>query len=314
MNNNFIYRATIGLLIIFIMKGCVDGDYSECGNRLSISFRYIANSQGLNLFDQSVTDISVSLFNANGIYVTSQKELVSNLINNDYMMNFPVNSNGRYSILALGDTDSENYIIGTKANNRATNRLIPNVSHISDFQVEVLHDNYVVNRELGHLFISNVKDVLVDGIGNKYVTVDLIKNSKNIHLTINGLDHISNFYPVIKSTNGIYNAVNIIPNDAEEITYKPHTINETLNHFQTSMLRIMDYHKIPLIIQDKNGNNIDNIEQHDLLYLIKLNPKYKTQQDLDNEDEFKLVLNYSEDILINVIINSWKHIFVIPEL
>ena len=231
-------------------------------------------------------------------------------------MDFPTRRVGEYTVLVLGDTDPEHYTIGTES----TEELILDKSHISDVRIDVKHDNNTVSRQLGSFFIGKIEGVIVDGIGHRTETAILVKNTKNIHLTINGLGHLPDFTPHVKSRNGSYNSDNTIPETAPEIKYTPHTTTRTTREVgvphisQISTLRIMQDHNIPLITEYENGDKVDEIGVHDLVSLIKTNPKYKTQADLDNETEFRIVLNYTNETLISITINNWNHVIVTPEV
>ena len=315
---HIIHRVFIGLIIMILMIACVKDNCNpkDEGNSLSIVFRYIIDSQGENLFKNSVNTISVLLFDTQGIYINTYKRTVASLAEDDYIMDFPTIFIGEYTILVLGDTDAEHYTIGTESESE----LIPNTSHISDLRLSVKHDNNIISRKLGNFFTSERKNVLVDGIGHRTVVVDLVKYTKNIHLTINGLGHLSHFKPYIVSRNGIYNADNSLSETASDIKYTPHTITTTTKstigqHIsQISTLRILQDHKIPLIAEYENGDKVDIIGEHELVSLIKLNPKYKTQSNFDNESEFRIVLNYDNNLLVGIIVNEWNHIIIKPEV
>ena len=312
-----IHKGFIGVIIIFII-GCVKEVCipKDKNNSLSIAFRYLIDPQGENLFKSSVNTISVLLFDTQGIYINTYKKTVASLAESDYIMDFPTSVVGEYNILVLGDTDEKHYTIGTES----TDELIPDTSHISDLRISVKHDNNIISRKLGNFFISKTKTVLVDGIGHKTVIVDLVKYTKNIHLTINGLGHLSHFTPYFVSRNGIYKADNSISETASDIKYNPHKITIITKGIvgqhisQISTLRIMQDHKIPLIAEYDNGDKVDIIGEHELISLIKLSPKYKTQSDFDNESEFRIVLNYDNNVLVNIIINEWDHVIIKPEV
>jgi len=308
-------KKYIILILTVLMTGCIKENRSRCNYDISFSLSYVVDVEGNNLFDENLNTISIHLFNAENKYVYTKIERVEDVIGNDYVMTIPIDEVGIYNVVVLGDTEQEDYVINSNnKNNTATKMLIPLVTDLEDFRVNVKHDNGLVNRELGNFFIGNPKDIIVDGLEDLTIEVMLTKNTKNIHLTINGLSQASDLNPIIRCANGTYNAENTIPDNAEEITYKPYTRNATTranNQFTTSMLRIIDGMPMPLSIGNDNGETI----VHDLITLIKLNPKYKTQSDLDNEDEFNLTLNFGTDgsTLISVSINSWQHIFVTPE-
>ena len=309
-------KKYIILILSVLTTGCIQENRNRCDYDISFSLSYVVDVEGDNLFDQSLNSISIHLFNEDNKYVYTKEESVTEMIENNYIIKTPITEPGTYKVVVLGDTYEEDYTIEAKRkSNTETKMLIPLKTDFEDFRVNVKHDNGLINDELGDFFIGSPKDILVDGIESQIVEVMLTKNTKKINLTINGLSNTSDIQPIIRCTNGTYNAENNIPDNSEEITYKPYTRNASTRAnsvFTTSMLRIVDGIPMPLSI----GNELGEKEVYDLVALIKLNPKYRTQRDLDSEEEFNLTLNYSSDetpTLISVSINSWQHVFVTPE-
>ena len=308
-------KKYIILILLVLTTGCVNEDRDRCDYNISFSLSYVVDVDGDDLFTQNLNTISIHLFNENNKYVYTKVENINSIIDNDYMMTIPITEPGTYKVVVIGDADEEDYVVESDSRNSTLSKmLIPNITNLEDFRVNVKHNNGLINDELGNFFIGSPDDILVDGIEKQIVEVTMTKNTKNIHLTINGLSLVSDHHPIIRCTNGTYNAENSIPDNSEEITYKPYARNTTTrgasNVFTTSMLRIVDGIPMPLSV----GNEIIEKPMVDLVTLIKLNPRYRTQMDLDSEDEFYLTLNYGEDAaLISVSINSWEHVFVKPE-
>ena len=304
------------LLTTILATGCIKENRSNCNYDISFSLSYVVDVEGNNLFDKSLDSITIHMFNEDDKYIYTKVENTSTIINNGYIMTIPIEEPGTYKVVVIGDTDEGDYTIGSHTKSAAaTKTLISNETDLADFRISVKHDNGLIARELGDFFIATPKEILVTGLASETVEVMLTKNSKKIHLTINGQGDVSDLAPTIRCKNGAYNAENTIPDNSEEITYKPHMSSATTRAnsvFTTSMLRIVDGIPMPLSI----GNELGEKEVYDLVALIKLNPKYRTQEDLDAEDEFNLTLNYSSDVfptLISVTVNSWEHVFVTPE-
>ena len=303
------------LLTTILATGCIKENRSNCNYDISFSLSYVVDVEGNNLFDQNLDSITVHMFNEGDKYVYTKIEDASAIINNGYIMTIPLIEPGTYKVVVIGDTDQKDYTIGSVAPpTHATKTLIPNETDLEDFRISVKHTNGLIDRELGDFFIAISKEVIVTGLESQTIEVMLTKNTKKIHLTVNGLGNSSDFTPTIRCKNGAYNSENTIPDNSEEITYKPYVSSATTRAnsvFTLSTLRLIEGMPMSLSFEGSNGK----IPTQDLMSLIKLNPKYKTQEDLDAEDEFNLSLNYDTDgeTLISVTINSWKHVFVTPE-
>ena len=304
------------LILTVLMTGCIKENRSKCEYNISLLLSYV-DVDGNNLFDKSLDSISVHMFNEGGKFIFTQVENINTILNNGYIMTIPIEEPGTYKVVVIGDTDEYDYTIGLKAkSNTLTKTLVPFETNIEDFRINVKHTNGLINRELGDFFIATPKDILVSGLDGKKTEVMLTKNTKKIHLKINGLGNSSDLTPIIRCKNGTYNFENTIPDNSEEITYKPYTPRATTrvnNVFTLNTLRIIEGTPMPLLLENGMGEK----PVSDLISLIKFNPKYKSQKEIDAEDEFNLTLNYSADtnpVLISVTINKWVHVFVTPEV
>ena len=303
------------LITTIIATGCIKENRSNCNYDISLLLSYVVEVEGDNLFDQNLDSITVHMFNEDDKYIFTKKENASTIINNGYIMTIPMEEPGTYKAVVIGDTDQKDYTVGSVATpTHTTKALIPNETDLEDFRISVKHTNGLIDRELGDFFIAISKEVIVTGLESQIVEVMLTKNTKKIHLTINGLGNSSDLTPTIRCKNGTYNSENTIPDNSEEITYKPYTPTATTRAnsvFTLSTLRLIEGMPMPLSLESVHGE----IPVRDLMELIKLNPKYKTQEDIDAEDEFNLTLNYGTDgtILISVTVNNWEHVWVTPE-
>ena len=303
------------LILAVLTTGCIKENKSLCTYDVSFSLSYVVDIEGGNLFDENIDSIAIHIFNEDDKYLFTKIENTSTIINNDHKITIPVEEPGTYKALVIGDTYDDDYTIGALAENSTiTKTLIPMKSDLDDFRISVKHANGLIDRELGDFFIATPKEVLVTGLEDQTIEVLLTKNTKKIHLTINGLGNSSDLTPIIRCKNGTYNSENTIPDNSEEITYKPYVSSATTranNVYTLNTLRIIEGTPIPLSIESKQRETL----AQDLMSLIKLNPKYKIQKDLDDEKEFNLTLNYSTDgtTLISVKINNWDHIWVTPE-
>lgn len=309
MNKKIIHSGISTLLLVLLFSGCTKEDLSACFPGIKLSFTYIKNTESENNMHGSVDNISVYLFDSNGKYVRVFRESVANLATTNYEMFIPVDIAGDYEIVTLGDVSSEHYTIYIEDEAVRATR-----SDIDNFGLEVIHNNNIIDRELGNFFISKAQKITTENSNHKTNKVDLIKNNKLIRFTITGLDGMSDYMPVVRAENGLYNSENNTPVTAQEITYKPYNKDSQTGKYLTTTLRIVETVAMPLTIEDEIGNNLLPSMKYNLVELIKFNSKYDTQESLDREDIFDIHLDFRNDVMISVTINNWKHVFVIPEL
>ena len=301
------------LILTVLMTGCIKDNCYKCDYNIPLLLSYV-DVDGNNLFHEELDSLSVHIFNENDKYVQAIVEKISTIAANGYVMTIPIEEKGTYKFVVIGDTDQTDYTTGSQAKSKTlTKTLVPFETHIDDFRISVKHTDGLINRELGDFFIAKQKEILITGIENNKTELMLTKNIKKIHLTINGLGDSPNLTPIIRCKNGTYNSENNIPDNSEEITYKPYTPRDKTranNVFTLNTLRIIEGVAMPLSLKNEQGET----KVRDLISLIKLNPKYKTQKEIDAEDEFNLTLNYDTDgsTLISVMINNWEYVWVTP--
>ena len=318
MNKYIILTRIAAFFVVFMsLSSCTKENRTNCSNGTEISFDYTIDTE-INVLDTLSEQLFVHIFDENGIYLNTQTDNVEGIKQAGYKTKLEFQNQGKYSLVTVGD--AENHYAtsgGTKSSTKSNNTLVPGVTHIDDFRVSVIDVNSVVDKELENFILGERVDLIIDGSESQSVMIKLLRNSKTLNIKLEGVTTDKQCVPVVRCKNGMYNSNNTIPSDAKVITYHPHKTNLAAREFTSSTLRIIDGTPMPFSLEDSNGNAVNPRTKSasiDLLSLIKLNPKYKTQKDLDNEREFNVTITYEDNTIISVVVNKWKHIFVTPEI
>jgi hypothetical protein len=203
----FKFRTIVfGLLaaLLFSIQGCIEDDLSVCG--VSVTFAYTRNTARADKLDSIVNQINLFVFDAQGKFVDLYTS--KGTIYKGYTMTLPLLP-GEYEFIAWGNL-SEDYEINTFERG-VTTRTEAMLS------LRRGEDN-VVNNRIGDLFHGSERMVVKPDLqSNQRDTVDLIKDTKNIIVTVKGLPIEANATPEdcgyacsITSRNGDYKFDNSI--------------------------------------------------------------------------------------------------------
>ena len=307
MNKRIIHSGISALLLFGLLVGCIKEDLSNCFNGITLSISY-RNFENKDILSESIENISVYIFDSRGKYVKTVNESIKEIESANYKMSIPMETAGLYQIITLGDVDITDYAVYSDESARNTKSLIPSVSDIDDFRVQLKRgeDNLIL-KELSDFFIAERQDVEYSNSKNTTYNADLTKNNKLIRFTIDGTSSVE---PVIRSKNSLYDKDNNTPAISEEIIYKPYSSDDEKGIYLTSTLRIVETIRMPLTIERVNGYLKGN--SYDLVELIQRNPKYNTQELLDREDTFDIAFKYDGSTVVSITVNDWEVINVTP--
>ncbi len=314
-------RISIYILpaLLLLLQGCLKEHTSGCESRLLLRFRYTLNEQYSNLFGKEIHKITVYVFDAQGKYAGSFTGQGSHLTN-DYVMRIPL-PEGRYSIIAYGGDFTAFRTV--ELNGQGYNNLRKGLTDISDFRTELKYES----GEENYLYPATIPDDLYAGFitgavasyNNEKVTeVELIKNTKNIIVRITGAAPATltaantaamPFDVYITALNGRYLADNSIDLNHGTFKYTPQntTVGENSMQVELKTMRLILGQAPRLIV--RNNETTEEIYNQNMIDQILQNPKYKTQQDIDREDEFVFeigIQSQNNQVQITVSINGWK--------
>lgn len=300
------------LAILLSMQSCIRDDRSDCSDSaLRLDFRYTLNKQYKDLFGPEVARVTAYVFDTENKYVGTYTESGDKL-RNKYVMTIPL-PEGRYQAVVFCDN----------LQTFATSEL-DNGTNLSDFRI-ILNsvegsDGYLIPQTVpGDLFAGYASEVPTTYDASCVTTVDLMKDTKNVIVKINGLNYLTRSAVVpdvyVTAVNAKYKSDNSIDPSHRMLKYLPHRTSVRGNTMESDLrtMRLV-IGRAPMLVV-KNPLTSGYLLNHDLTDLILASPNYASQEDIDREDTFVFEINLSRvdnDIVISILINGWKINTVTP--
>ena len=327
MKIQFFTKGTaIMLLAATLLSGCTKEDESDCVGNMNLTFRFTRNGQ--DNFGPQVPSLSVFVFDEAGIFLGRWDEWDNGKFSTDYIMSLPLPP-GKYSFVAWGGLKTPDYYLCSpgQAQNNATNPVI-GITHIDDMLLRLSgnHSNEVIFIPATQFHGEALLQDVVAGKAND-ITINLIKNSKEIRVTVNGLSASSERMALrdeddlfslvsmrLSAPNGGYNFHNIMEQNATVMTY-----SEQNRHIGTGNSLVSSFHTLQLKLKDRNLNNIpygftiwdgqfgSALHTADMLHdYINQVSAYDTQAEIDSEDLFDIIINLGANVGVSVTVNGWN--------
>ena len=238
-----------------------------------------------------------------------------------YKMRLPLPP-GRYNCVVWGGLNPDHYY-GCMQGEEKDTASMPVVSTTAledmliriDCEVEQLGGttNHNVDYMPTPLFYGNSMNLDLDASsGEQVVVIDLMKNSNQIRVNIEGLDMLlsrANPYPGIdfrlSSPNGAYGFHNEFETNCRTYTYLPQDMTRAGGKLT------MDFHTLRMLFDNGHAFTIndsrgDALFSADLLedYIRKVE-QYSTQQAVDEEDFFEINISINSNLGVSVTVNGW---------
>lgn len=306
------------ILLLCLVSGCIKEDRSECNPGVLLKYDYSLNPERRNLFGDEVGKVTVYVFDENGLYYDSFSDEGSHLTN-DWQMLLPIPP-GNYTIVVWGGL-LEHYRVGELSKNDAVfqNKLEKGVTHIDDFMLTAEQgEQPLMNLDNLYHGISEVTSVFWP---KTFTIVDLMKNTK--HLTVKVQDSSvgkdsqdgddAPYEVYCTGANARYFADNSFGRKAETVTYCPYDYIVKSGEIITELdlLRLVEGNPVRLVVKNKEGKIIYD---KDLVEQLRATGQYGSQEDLDRESEYEVVIRVDKDVVISVSINGWVAVEIKPEL
>ncbi|MGL5787769.1 MAG: FimB/Mfa2 family fimbrial subunit [Bacteroidales bacterium] len=326
-------RVSILILlgVMALISGCVHEDTEDCIQGIQLRFTYTLNNQQTNLFGANVEIITVFVFDESGKYIKTYDSKGTTLTK-DYIMTLPLKP-GNYNFIALGGNLSSYQIvdmINSEANNFSP-ILKAGVTDIKGFSFLVdatptLSEPIEINDQLVHLFHGKLEKFNAQAGKISEATIDLIKDTKDIHITVLGIDYLYKYANetgldinnilkfALSSNNGRYRYDNSLDEHSKDINYNFHNtkISGDTLWTETRILRLFESEDKSELTVTIPG--LGNIYQSNLVSAIMQNPVYSTQIDLDREDQFNFIIKFQPDYSVSISINDWNIINIAPSI
>lgn len=318
MKIGFLKRWPLFLVLAAsIFSGCTKEDESDCYGDMVLTFRFTQGGQ--NNFGPQVPSLSVFVFDEAGIYLGRWDETDNSKFAEDYKMTLPLPP-GKYSFVVWGGLDNAHYYLCRPGESHAgaTGPVIGE-THMDQMLLRVVCATTGQRNEVG--FVPNTQfhgeamdQTVVAGTAND-VPIDLVKNSKEIRITILGLplpgtraNPFTQMSMWLDAANGGYNFRNKIESNGYTFTYLEQgkdggANNSLVASLHTFQMKLQYSHTFTL--WDSEEGSVYHTA--DLLrdYISKV-PAYSTQAGIDAEDLFDIVLDLHPEMGVSVKVNGWQ--------
>lgn len=246
-----IQKNTSRFLLLTVLAGAIAScdsvlNYDEdCSTEYCVKFKYDYNMEEVDIFSQVIRTVTLYAFDDNGNLVYQNVDEGEQLADLDYSMKVDFDAS-KYHIVVWAGLNDESFAVPL---------LYPTQSKINELNVKTLRNKninnrtsridatgeegkYIVNEELHSLWHGEVKNAVTTRNGRESITtVNLVKNTNNIHITVAQVNQSDKPIPATKAIsknnlectiyddNGYMNYDNtLLPDNL--LTYEPFAINE----------------------------------------------------------------------------------------
>jgi hypothetical protein len=333
--------------LAFVIGGCTKDDLSDCGG-LRLQFRYTHNKQRQNLLAGQVRDIRVYVFNRNtGQLAYIIRPGAQDIARGYLEVDLPDRPNGVFTFVAWagGSTDMmQGGYMDAKMTNPATHAYNPNATTgdatLENFSMMLRYNILPGNvpgditpqvEQFDDLFFAMAQDITLKNTAAQTVDFDFIKNTSTLKVKVTGIDHLTRapapdqpLHLFVTGRNERYRFDNTIDGYARELRYEPpyRTLTATTMEVNVKVQRLdIDRHDADavLLYVRRPETGFDMIEPLNVIKAI-LSIKnaqgayiYRTQEDIDREDEFIIEISILHDLSVKVTVNGFEIVDVIPE-
>ncbi len=313
------YVLWFALLAGVVQAGCYKEDESDCVDSLEIAFRFMKN--GADLFEPEVKSVSLFVFDENELFVGRWDEFDSSVLVDGYTMKIDIPA-GQYNCVAWGGLHGSDFAVKNSSGQAAAlvegeTTLDQLMMHIRSEQKTYLSkQSNVVDYKPCDLFYGSKMQVdLPKGLGKAVkVTIDLKRYSTQIRLIMKGLPLPTRANPYthllfhMEVPNGQYDFRDRFETPCSTYTYIAQFANAAVDGTLT-----MDIYTLKLGFGRGHNFTIYNTED-DVVYMtadlleeyIREDSRYNTQEKVDAEDYFEIVMDIKTNLGIEVWVNGWK--------
>ena len=298
-------------LLLFVISSCslMQDDMADCFYGVWVKLEVTADVQyggkySQQSFADNLSEITIWVFDENGIYINSFKEESATFKQNNTTMHLSIEP-GNYNMLVWTGTDDA-YFEVTKP--------IPGVTRIEEMTVRLRRDSAKrQGNKLPALWHGRIENAIVKKQENTYLTIELIKNTNTIITVLNDMsgspmlsedyafeiiadngymDYDNNLLPDDRISYDAYLSETAVVSDQED---DPVT-NLSVARAELNTLRLMvDKYSRFVVTNKKTGVKILNI---DLVQYLLLTREYYQGSDglvmppqryLDYEDIYRII-------------------------
>ena len=321
---NIVFMPLLLAVLMALMTSCVREDEGDCG--VTVRFFYTHNILSANTLKNQVDEVSLYVFDEDGILVRQHTNITTQLFNN-FIVRLTDLKSGNYQLVAWAQSKH----IMSDQSYFSISELKTGVSSIDEL-------TYVMKRgeasgfqqhELNN-FLVGMTDVVIED-GGSSVTVELKKVTNKIRVVIfsytsgsmldvedfefsvvdkAGNGHINYDYTLLPDKQIIYlpyYAANLNPEDDGALSQNE-IDKAVVVEINTSRLFVKNASRLR-IFDKKEGKEIVSINLPWLFSLTEMedNKKWSLQEYLDRQDKYTIMLFFNDSTFMNstIIINGW---------
>jgi len=287
---------------IALISGCLKEDLSNCQKLHYLTFEYTKNKQGIDLFSNQVKALDVYVFDKDGKYVKHYSDTGVHLSTSNYAIPIDI-PNGEYTFVVWGDVEGVYNI----SDINAERQLQTSLSSFNNSRLSLKADQEYPED----LFFGIAKQVTINSDKSTNTHIQLTKNTNTLHITVNGVQNISNsssdynFDIICYLANGELKFDNSISLPERLFQYIPvkRDENEDTLAFKIRTIRLLTDMKSQLILYNKTTG--EEIFNEDIIKLLLLSPDINNNDDLDANDEYNIKLSVNTNLSITISVNGY---------
>lgn len=280
--------------MLFLYAGCIKEDRSDCGECLTLKFRYVTSADNRSKsVSQEIDRLSVFVFDASGRFVYQAND-ASLRITDAYSLTLPLNP-GRYQFIVWAGLDERYHLPAC----------IVGKTGMQDFILQLERTNDHTIPQHPALLYHGIENIIeFKPMENKTVTIGLYRITNTIRVIAHNLDPNTNHDIHIEDDNGTYyHNREIAPDNI--VTYIP---SYTTKQSQVSPL-IVDFNVMRLQtgrnprLKIKDAGGVTRYDQNLISELLGANPYI----DFDFDHDFTIEITFNENYIpVSIRINGWE--------
>lgn len=305
-------------LLLAGLAGCIKEDRSRCNPGVLLTYEYSLNTERTDLFGDEVDKVTVYLFDEQGMYYDSFSDEGPHLTN-DWQMRLPLPP-GDYTAVVWGGPLGSCYRVGETDGSESVlhEELKRGKTHIDDFMLSAEKEGEPLQR-LDALFHGKAEVTSVFQ-PETATNVALTKDTNLLTVTIedSAIEGASTrseapYRIRCEAANARYRADNRFGRECRTVTSLPHTVRTEAGRMtaETDLLRLTTDRPVRLVIENSAG---ETVKDFDFVATLLTTGKYSTQEDLDREDTYRLVVRTDGNHVLSVTINGWVPVEIKPVL
>lgn len=310
------------LLPLLFLSGCIDDDTAGCPSVISLRVTAEVSVSGGTESESTFNYTGVFAFDSRGV-LADYGRMVSENGTNGQLVELSVQE-GKYTIVTWCGADfSKDYeVMALTSSGGFTDRFVKGETRLADMRLRAKAGE-VCDTWTGNLFWGAVQEVTVStGVNLIKLDSKLQKNSHLVEIVVEGTEETntratSRYDVRLTTVAGIYKFDNSTDLSlSAPYTYLPYETESIGNDLHLRLRTMRLFVDIPATLTLTDRLTGDAVYTADLIDLIMQNPAYRTQEDLDREGTYKIVVGHglaTPSGNITITVNGWKIIILEPQ-